>query len=526
MTSDTLTRRERIALFALAISAAVMRVALLLRYRFDSDEPQHLHVAWGWTAGLVQYRDVFDNHSPLFHIVTAPLLAMFGERADILILMRLPMLALFAAVLWGTYVLAARHWSRRVALWSVLVVAIFPPFALKSIEYRTDNLWTALWIVALVILLRGRLTAPRLFLAGLALGAALATSMKTLLLVVTLLIAAAIVRSVHRTAFDAKRLLPALAGFAIVPAIVLIAFAMMGALDEMFYCVVTFNGFAAGARWHAWIGRLAWPLLVYAIWRMAHRRGNEQPARLFLGALTALCCVTVLCLWTLITPRDFLAVMPLLAIFAVTWMLRMARPLRALVAYGVLATIALFHYADKLENRTDEHITMMDQVLRLSRRGEFLMDIKGETIFRQRPFLHAFEAITRHAMREGKIRDTIAHSMIEKRTYVAQADGPFLPPLGRQFMRRNFIDMGRIRVAGQWIGEDGAFTIAIPGEYVVVSAEGVARGTVDGAPNAPRVLAAGAHRFDRAVAKERVAVMWAPAFARGGSPFHLRDLEF
>jgi 4-amino-4-deoxy-L-arabinose transferase-like glycosyltransferase len=191
MTGDTFDRSERSAFAVLAITAVIMRIALLLRYRFDSDESQHLHVAWGWTAGLVQYRDVFDNHSPLFHIVTAPLLALFGERSNILILMRLPMLALFGMVVWGTYAVASRFWSRRVAMWSALVLAIFPPYALKSIEYRTDNLWTALWMVALVVLTGGPLTVARLFITGLILGAALATSMKTVLLVVTLIVAAA-----------------------------------------------------------------------------------------------------------------------------------------------------------------------------------------------------------------------------------------------------------------------------------------------------------------------------------------------
>jgi len=50
-----------------------MRVWLIFRYRFDSDEPQHMHVAWGWAHGFIQYRDVFDNHMPLFHLLTAPL---------------------------------------------------------------------------------------------------------------------------------------------------------------------------------------------------------------------------------------------------------------------------------------------------------------------------------------------------------------------------------------------------------------------------------------------------------------------
>ncbi|MEA2414784.1 MAG: hypothetical protein QOI58_1441, partial [Thermoanaerobaculia bacterium] len=41
-----------------------------------------------------------------------------------------------------------------------------------------------------------------------------------------------------------------------------------------------------------------------------------------------------------------------------------------------------------------------------------------------------------------------------------------------------------------------------------------------------RPLAAGVHRFRDARGGERLACLWAPAFARGFSPFHLRDLDF
>src|SRR5579885_3030270 len=36
---------------------------------YNSDEGQHLHVAWSWTQGLLPYRDVFDNHGPLFGLI-------------------------------------------------------------------------------------------------------------------------------------------------------------------------------------------------------------------------------------------------------------------------------------------------------------------------------------------------------------------------------------------------------------------------------------------------------------------------
>src|SRR6267378_4792507 len=72
-------------------------------FRFNSDEPQHLHVVWAWTHGLVQYRDVFDNHAPLFHLAMAPLVSVLGDRADLLLLARWMMLPLVALTLWATY---------------------------------------------------------------------------------------------------------------------------------------------------------------------------------------------------------------------------------------------------------------------------------------------------------------------------------------------------------------------------------------------------------------------------------------
>src|SRR5207253_3754922 len=101
---------ERLTLAVLVVLSAIMRIVAYFRFRFDSDEPQHLHVAWGWTQGLVQYRDVFDNHAPLFHLASAPLLRLLGERDDILLWMRAPMLVLFAIVIASTFVIARRFW--------------------------------------------------------------------------------------------------------------------------------------------------------------------------------------------------------------------------------------------------------------------------------------------------------------------------------------------------------------------------------------------------------------------------------
>src|SRR2546423_13035778 len=88
---------------SLIAAALATRVALIFRYRFDADAPQHMHVAWGWAHGLVQYRDIFDNHMPLFHILSSPLFALGGDDARLLFAARMLMLPLFVmaiALVW------------------------------------------------------------------------------------------------------------------------------------------------------------------------------------------------------------------------------------------------------------------------------------------------------------------------------------------------------------------------------------------------------------------------------------------
>src|ERR1700710_488430 len=88
---DAVPARERWLAGLLLALAFALRAYYIFHYRYDSDEPQLLHTTWGWTQGLLQYRDFFDNHTPLFHIVFSPLVAALGERTNILSFMRFAM---------------------------------------------------------------------------------------------------------------------------------------------------------------------------------------------------------------------------------------------------------------------------------------------------------------------------------------------------------------------------------------------------------------------------------------------------
>src|SRR5207302_6294629 len=105
--------------------------------------------------GFVQYRDIFDNHMPLFQLLCAPVLGVMGEHARDLYWMRLLMLPLYLVSLWATYHIGAKVFSQRVGLWSAILVGSFSEFHLCTTEFRTDNLWLTLWLLCLVVVAGG-----------------------------------------------------------------------------------------------------------------------------------------------------------------------------------------------------------------------------------------------------------------------------------------------------------------------------------------------------------------------------------
>src|SRR5581483_6274237 len=237
---------------ALAAAAFVLLLALRVVYAFslvvNSDEPQHLHVAWEWWQGRLPYRDVFDNHAPAFGFLYAPLLAALGERADIVPLMRLGVLPWYALTLWLCYRIGSALFERRIALAATAIAALDPTFFLKSVEFRPDVPWAAACLLAVVIAVAPEPVRWRWAKVGLASGFALALSIKTALFLVAGGTAGAVLlvpqwRASPRAALRTWLTGGAawLAGFAAIPAFIAICFAAAGAADALAYCLFDHN---------------------------------------------------------------------------------------------------------------------------------------------------------------------------------------------------------------------------------------------------------------------------------------------
>src|SRR5438477_12782555 len=170
---------------SLLIALILLRVITIIHYGFGSDEPQHLHVIWGWARGFVQYRDLADNHMPLFHILCAPIYRLIGDCGTILYWMRIVLQPLYVVAFWCTYRIGSLLFSRRVGVLAAILVGLSFDYAFCSVEFRMDNLWAPLWLLCLSILLGGTLTMRRALIAGFLMGLCFGVSMKTVLLVMS-----------------------------------------------------------------------------------------------------------------------------------------------------------------------------------------------------------------------------------------------------------------------------------------------------------------------------------------------------
>ena len=556
------TPAERRCILTLLALALVLRVRYAFIYRIDSDEPQHLHVVWAWATGLLQYRDVFDNHAPLFHVLCAPFFRLFGERADIIIPMRLAMLGFYALSLWSLWKIGATLFSRRVGIWAAVFAALEPRFFYTSTEFRTDDMWAATWLLMLAVLVGGRLTPRRSFCAGLLLGATFGVSMKTSLLVTALGLSVAFTLGlqVWQAGWRVKnwgRVLAGaaavVAGTAIIPAAIIGYFAYRHALADLHYCVIEHNIVPGLKRWggvgfHAVVFAIALPLLlagtvlVFLAGRDLDVRRRFWRATLFLTPL--LFFALLWCFWPDLTREDYLPFSPLavvavaapgaLGIFA--WLRAHARVgdawgWLAPTAVAVIEALLILTATKPWHNDAQRDIAAFAKILRLTKPGDYVMDGKAGAIYRPRPFYYALETITRARMKKNLIPDNVIERMIATRTAVASLSGLLTESAAARFVRENYVSIGagsddKVRVLGKVLpgatpGRAVQFEVVIGANYAFVDDKGSAvHGMLDGTVlSGAREIAAGRHELvlDPG-APAHVAIFWENALEKGFLP--------
>lgn len=529
----------------------VLRVVYAFHFRVDTDELQHLHVVWGWANGHLQYRDIFDNHGAIFHLLFTPLFRFLGERADILIPMRLAMIPLVGICWWCIYRIGTSLFSREVGLWAAALTGLYPEFFLTSTEFRTDVLWTVLWLLALVVATRKPFKTKHAFLMGLILGAAFGITVKTGLMIGSLVATTGVLMGWEwlggrrpALASAAIKVLAGLYGLALVPGALLLFFAAQGAAREFLYCNIGHNLVPHAQNWEHFDAHVVWfpifALILLGITPLFRNRPFDSLTgqRIGLVLIAGFYFTALKTFFPTLSRQDDLPVIPLamLLVASAPFVLSgrfSSRPrLNAFLPWSVpslvlLELVALIGFTPFWKNRTREEIATVADVLRATDRNDLVMDATGETIFRMRPYYYALEAFTKVRIQLGLLPDEISERLMETGTGLVRPMD--LTKKAQTFIGKNYLPVGHeLRMAGQKLKLSGPptqrsaqFSIAVPTRYTILTPDNrEAVGELDGTPfTGPRELAAGSHIFTaKGNAPKYIVVFWGQGFERGFTP--------
>jgi len=515
-----------------------LRLAWLNAYTLNSDEAQHAHVSWAWTQGLLPYRDVFDNHGPLFGWLHSPLLKLLDDRADVLTWLRLAMQFWYVVALGSAGWIARRLYGWRVALVVVLIAGLFPRFFIVSGQFRTDDMWMALWLAGLAFVVGVPPRAWRFFVTGLLVGCALSVSQKTLVLIGTTIVTVIVLRQLLPAGAPRANFrcgMAAVLGLLLVPAIFSVWLATHGVLGEAWYGLVLYNIGGATKRHAAqqllWFLLLGAAALVLAIREVRRRSLGEFDWTVFFAMQGGLYLLLIWFIWPLITKQDFLPVLPTLVLalggWASHWPWLGLRPqlrgaLLLLILAVELATVVA--YAPPWQDELADQRAELTLVLRYTDKTDTVMDPKGDTIFRMRPYYPVLESLAMHRLRKGLMTDTIVDELLTHGTMVVVPRR--LPYASAHFVVENYVPAGRdVWVAGRMFPTpepEQVIDVALPGNYVLTDGFRQLRGSVDGGPVADHWhLDRGVH-YLKVAAGVPVALVWGQAFDRGWRPVTLR----
>jgi hypothetical protein len=544
---------ERKAFLALAVLLLGLKALTIYHYRADADETQHAHVVWEWATGHLQYRDVFDNHMPLFQMALAPAMRLIGPRADIMVWLRWLMVPIYLACLWCVFQLTETLFSRRIAPWVAMAAAALPKFFYTSTEFRPDDLWALFWLLALLVAVTGQFRLGRALAFGFVLGLTFAVSLKTVVLAAALLTATLVALGLAWARREGPnvfrclgRLLAIVAAAVVAPGATVLYFKSQGAFWIMYYCVVLHNIVPGMKRWghfsvHEWIFPISVAALGSFAWLIFRQTRDAQLAMkrtiILLTPWFFLCLL--LSYWPDITREDdlpYTPLTPLLAVPALLWLgARFKFPkIEAKFFTWILPAVCfaellwVWNVNPLRTDRLKVTTRSIADVLLLTRPDEYEMDSRGDYIFRERPYYWVFETITKARMRLGLIPDNLPESLAKRQTKMCYLFSAHVSPTTTMFILTNYISFDPqaldLAVAGKELGKPAAdgsykFDVAIPTTYAVVSERGTTAGTLDGAPyTGPVRLEAGHHVFTRTSGDGRVAIFLDRAQAAGFQP--------
>jgi hypothetical protein len=233
-------------------------------------------------------------------------------------------------------------------------------------------------------------------------------------------------------------------------------------------------------------------------WRMHRTGGDGLRVAVFLAA--AFYALLIVGFSPSLKKQTFLPAYPLLILVAVD-VLRVARWRPWIPAAACLGLLVhQFSEAAPWRDGMTSQRELLRSVLALTRPGEPVLDVKGETVFRPRPLYFVFVQATMRGIEEGRLPQPDLKKLAASGTPVAIGGGAGFPAALRKYVKDHYATTrdGVLRVAGGSLEQDGALwqaELPVAGDYVLLTRRGELVSTVRIAASGVQMLEVGEGRI-------------------------------
>ncbi|WP_163328497.1 hypothetical protein GFV12_02730 [Desulfurobacterium thermolithotrophum] len=526
------TKRKVLIYFAIGIFTLIYISFRISYYPFESDELQHLHVVYGWTQNLLQYKDVFDNHVPLFHILMAKLIEILQIKPSqnfviyvrfiVFFLFFLPQLIIIYLLLKKGF-----KFSYLEIFWIICILTVIIPNS--DIATRPAPLYTFLFLLAIYIIsffdLKKRKVA---FFLGLVNGVNAMVSLKTVILFVPpQLITLFIIRKFYNEKINLLSFFfYFLLGFSIFPLFISIYFVKLHDFNDMFYYTVKYNLLPIKnnylKRGLIFISIMA--IYSYTIWK--YKKTFRQTTFSFFS-------ITLLSLAFLIIypERQSQTTMPIrllvylwLLIILVYFFKKIRKENVKLLQISMFFILFMYKslHPNLFIDHNEQYKKSLALLLSLAGKNDYVMDAKGESIFWKRPYYYGLEEFTSMRLKKGLLKDKIVPELVKHNTHLIFLfdGGARFPRKDLTFIKNNYLPADKwVLIAGKKINKK--FKVTIPGNYIIINQNGKkVKGILNGNSYVGNkvFLSSGFYEFVPKLKEKSVYIYWYKAYKKGVLP--------
>lgn len=409
--------------------------------------------------------------------------------------------------------------------WIICVLTVIIPN--PDISVRPAPLYTLLFLLAIYIIslfdLKKKNTA---FFLGLVNGINAMVSLKTLILflppqLITLLII--------KKFYDKKINLLSLffyflLGFSIFPIAISIYFIELHDFNDMFYYTVKYNLLPIKnnylKRGLIFIGIIA--IYSYTIWK--YKKAFQETTFSFFSI--ALLSLALLIIYPERQPQTMMPIRLLmylwLLIISAHFLKKIQKEnVKILLQISIFIILLMYKslYPNLLIDHNEQYKKSLALILSLAERNDYVMDVKGESIFWERPYYYCLEKFTIMRLRSGSLKDKIITGLIDHDTHLV-----FLFDSGARFLRKdltfinnNYLPANKwVLVAGKRINKK--FKVTIPGNYVIINRDGEKiKGILNGNNYLGNkiYLSSGFYEFTPKKKEKSIYIYWYKAYKNG-----------